>query len=102
MALMYNDYKSGKNNNEKENAKSENPERMEQIKQEQIELWNKLEDIEHRLAKMEFIVTGADGENGLRSNQKKMLAELEMIKKIIWIGIGAMLLVKFALPILMK
>ena len=61
-----------------------------------------LKDMHDRLSRLEFIVTGADGENGLRYNQKKMLSEMETIKRIIWIAIGGAVILQFVIPIILK
>jgi len=85
MALMYDDYKSGANN-----------------KMEIKSLAEEIKDLEERMTRLEFIVTGVDGKNGLRSNQQKMLAELDSVKRIVWIAVGIAIVIQLLAPIFLK
>lgn len=85
MALMYDDYKSGNN-------------KMEQIKN----ITDEIKDLDERLTRIEYIVTGVDGKNGLRSNQQKMLSELDSVKRIVWIAVGIAIVIQLLIPVLLK
>lgn len=84
--MIYDNYKSGDS----------------ELKMEIREIKDEIHELSERLTKLEFIVSGADGQNGLRSNMKKMLEEMESLKRILWIAVGIGIVIQILVPAIIR
>ena len=65
-------------------------------------IYNEFESIKERVSALSFIIMGADGQNGLRSDVREMRQATDKLKNLVWIGVGVLTTLNIIVPIVVE